>query len=218
VGIFRKEDKSGPGFSDGGSSIDLDDKDAAFIIRCLAGNAEAFSVLVERHQNKMLNIAYRMTSDYQDALDIVQDAFLTAYNSLNKFRGESLFSTWLTGIVINQARNTLRKQRNLKKHQCRPVESSGLSERDCLDTAASHDRLNQFDVLEKKDMDIKIQECISGLEVGFREVLVLREIEDYSYQEIGNMMNLPDGTVRSRLFRAREMLKDCIKKLSGAFI
>lgn len=198
-------------------SFNIDDGDAVFIMRCLAGNADAFGVIVGRHQDKMLNMAYRITSDYQEALDAVQDAFLTAYKNLGKFKGESLFSTWLASIVINHAKNRVRKKGRLKKHECSSIDDPLINEKGSIAIEPADRGPTPLDSLQKNELDMKVQECIGALDEDQRVVIVLREIEEYAYEEIGGMLGLPDGTVRSRLFRARALLKECLKKIMGGF-
>jgi RNA polymerase sigma-70 factor (ECF subfamily) len=215
VGIFVRKSEKELNRTGGGLPFNVDDEDAIFIIRCLAGNREAFGVIVKRHQDKMLNMAYRITSDYQEALDVVQDAFLTAYKNLAKFKGESLFSTWLASIVINHSRNRVRKTGRLKRHECSSIDAPVLNDRGSMAVEPAGRGPTPLDSLIKSDLDKKVQECISALDEDQRVVLVLREIEEYAYDEIGGMLGLPDGTVRSRLFRARALLKECLKKFMG---
>jgi RNA polymerase sigma-70 factor, ECF subfamily len=215
VGIFVRKSEKDHNRAVGRASINVEDDDAIFIIRCLAGSTEAFSVIVKRHQDKMLNMAYRITSDYQEALDVVQDAFLTAYKNLAEFRGESLFSTWLARIVINHSRNRVRKRGRLKRHECSSIDAPVLNDRGSIAIEPAGRGPTPLDSLIKNDLDKKVQECISALDEDQRVVLVLREIEEYTYDEIGGMLSLPDGTVRSRLFRARALLKECLKKFMG---
>ena len=179
------------------------------------GDTDAFRKLVERHQKKMLNIAYRMTGDYEEACEVVQEAFLSAFKASTKFRGDAQFSTWLTSITINHARSRIRQitSRFLRE---------GSSTDDPLDTdtgrvireppsgdASPEERLAQ------KEIQQKVQDCIGSLDTEFREVLVLRDIRGFSYDEIHVILNLPDGTMKSRLFRARESVKNCLKKAFG---
>jgi RNA polymerase sigma-70 factor, ECF subfamily len=192
-----------------------DDEDAAYVLLCQKGNTDAFEVLVERHQKRMLNLAYRMLADYDEACDVVQEAFLSAYRSIRTFRGESKFSTWLYGIVVNHARNRVKQAQSRLRNETRsiddPIEmkdgSISRQVTDCGESAA--------DELEKKEVEKKVQDCIGTLEGEYREVLVLRDIQGFSYEEIGDMLKLPEGTVKSRLFRARAALKDCLVNVLG---
>jgi RNA polymerase sigma-70 factor (ECF subfamily) len=217
VGIFSGESEKIDKRPVSRVSYNVDDGDAVFIMRCLAGNTDAFGVIVTRHQDKMLNMAYRITSDYQEALDAVQDAFLTAYKNLAKFKGESLFSTWLASIVINQAKNRVRKKGRLKRHECSSIDDPLINEKGSIAIEPADRGPTPLDSLQKNELDMKVQECIGALDEDQRVVLVLREIEEYAYEEIGGMLGLPDGTVRSRLFRARALLKECLKKIMGGF-
>lgn len=176
---------------------------------------EAFSVLVERHQKKMLNVAYRMTGDYEEACDCVQEAFLSAYRGIGKFRREARFSTWLYGIVVNQAKNRLRQAKSRRGHESSTDANSHLGETLCGDCTGVPLAESVADQWEKKELEAKVQTCIVGLEHDFREVLVLKDIQDLSYEEITDALHIPVGTVKSRLFRARLALKDCLAKIWG---
>ena len=192
-----------------------DDEDAPCVMRCQSGDADAFEVLVERHQKRMLNIAYRMLGDYEEACDIVQESFLSAYRSIRSFRRQAKFSTWLYGIVVNHSKNRLKQIAGRSRHETQsvdgPVELKNGSvfrqAADCGESAA--------DGLEKREMEKAIQGCIASLESEYREVLVLRDIQGFSYEEIRGMLSLPEGTVKSRLFRARAALKDRLVKVLG---
>ena len=191
------------------------DDDAGFVARCRRGETEAFSVLVRRHQKKMLNIAYRMIGDYDEACDVVQEAFLSAYRAIGKFRGDARFSTWLCGIVLNHSRShmTLRAARSRREAGSLddPVKSKDGS---FLNEPRSQEG-SIVERLEKRELEAKVHECIGLLDGEAREVLVLRDIQGFSYEEIGVMLKLPPGTVKSRLFRARNALKDRLLRVLG---
>ena len=193
----------------------VEDDDAASVARCRRGDPEAFAALVRKHQKRMLNIAYRMTGDYEEACDVVQESFLSAWRAIGKFRGDARFSTWLCGIVLNHARNHL-AQRTLRTRRdgaslddpvnpARGAAAGGIRDPD----ASPEERL------ERREVEARVQECIGRLDGEQREVIVLRDIQGYSYEEIGAMLKMPDGTVRSRLFRARNALKDCLRPIFG---
>ena len=193
----------------------LQDDDNHYVALCQGGDTNAFQVLVERYQKKMLNIAYRITGDYEEACETVQEAFLSAFKAIKKFRGEAAFSTWLTGITMNHARNRLKKIRSHSHHE-------GVSIDDPIETETGqifYDHPSQeepiIEQLEKKELQAKVQECIGTLDDEFREVLVLRDMQEFSYDEIHAILNIPEGTIKSRLFRAREALKNCLKKVIG---
>jgi RNA polymerase sigma-70 factor (ECF subfamily) len=191
-----------------------DDEDARVVLLCQEGDAEAFEILVERHQKRMLNVAYRMLGDYEAACDVVQDAYLAAYRAIRSFRREAAFSTWLHGIVVNHARNRIRQAEGRQRHEARSIDELGLKDgsrqREIPDYGES-----VVERLEKKEIEARVQACILTLESEYREVLILRDIQGFSYEEIGGMLKLADGTVKSRLFRARAALKDCLVKVLG---
>jgi RNA polymerase sigma-70 factor (ECF subfamily) len=191
------------------------DDDNHYVSLCQRGDTNAFQVLVERYQKKMLNTAYRITGDYEEACETVQEAFLSAFKAIKKFRGEAAFSTWLTGITVNHARNRLKKMRSHSHNE-------GVSIDDPIETETGqifYDHPSQeepiIEQLEKKELQAKVQECIGTLDDEFREVLVLRDMQEFSYDEIHAILNIPEGTIKSRLFRARETLKNCLKKVIG---
>jgi RNA polymerase sigma-70 factor, ECF subfamily len=191
------------------------DEDLEYVIRCQNGETDAFEVLVERHQKQMLNIAFRMTGDYNEACDVTQEAFIAAYKSIRKFKAEAKFSTWLYRIVINHSKNRLKQMRHTAK-------SGNISMDDPLE-AKSEKLLNPSLVnganpgtqMEKREREIHVQRCITSLDHEYKEVLVLRDIRGFSYEEIRDILKVPDGTVKSRLSRARNALKDCLAKVIG---
>jgi RNA polymerase sigma-70 factor, ECF subfamily len=189
----------------------LADDDAEFVSRCQRGDIDAFEVLVARHQKKMLNIVYRITGDYDDACEVVQEAFLSAYRAMNKFRGDAKFSTWLTGLTVNHAKNRLRQTQSRSYHEVVSIDDPVETESGQITLDPPSREASAIEQLEQKEVQEKVQECIGGLDRDQREVLVLRDIEEFSYDEIGRILKIPGGTVKSRLSRARGALKDCLK-------
>lgn len=191
------------------------DSDMEVVRHCQEGNVDAFEELVRRYQKKMFNISYRIVGDYNEAAEVVQDAFLSAYRNIKDFKGNSKFSTWLYSIVVNVSRNKLKQLRTRSyREDCSlddPIEtkSGQIHPESVSDNPSAHDKLEQH---EKKQ---KVWECIRLLEADFRETIVLRDIRGFSYDEISDMLNIAIGTVRSRLHRARLTLKDCLKKVIG---
>jgi len=193
----------------------IGDDDAGFVARCQRGETEAFSVLVRRHQKKMLNIAYRMIGDYDEACDVVQEAFLSAYRAIGKFRGDARFSTWLCGIVLNHSRSHLTQKAARLRREAGSLDDPVKSEDGGFLNEPRSQEESVLDRLEKREREAKVQECIGSLDGEQREVLVLRDIQGFSYEEIGAMLKLTEGTVRSRLFRARNALKDRLLRVFG---
>ncbi|MBP1747732.1 MAG: polymerase, sigma-24 subunit, RpoE [Deltaproteobacteria bacterium] len=204
--LSNTEEKGGGGFVD---------EDSQYVALSNGGEPRAFEVLVRRHQKKMFNIAYRMTGNYDDAADIVQEAFLSAYKAIKTFRGEAKFSTWLYGIVVNHARNRVRHTSSKAYHE--PVSLNGdpsaENNRKPIDPVSGDTPV--IDMLIQKEMQEKVQMCINGLDKDQREVLVLRDIQGFSYEEITIMLGLTEGTVKSRLSRARGAIKESFKKVFG---
>jgi RNA polymerase sigma-70 factor (ECF subfamily) len=191
------------------------DDDAGFVARCRQGDTEAFTQLVRRHQKKMLNVAYRMIGDYDEACDVVQEAFLSAFRAIKKFRGEARFSSWLCGIVLNHSRTHLKQKSTRSRREGASLDDPIQSENRNISSVPWSQEESVVERIEKRELESKVQECIGSLDGDQREVLVLRDIQGFSYEEIGLTLNLPQGTVRSRLFRARNELKESLLKKLG---
>jgi RNA polymerase sigma-70 factor (ECF subfamily) len=192
------------------------DQDLPLVVAAQAGDLQAFERLILRHQKRMLNIACRITNDQDDAIEVVQDAFVSAFRNLKGFRRDARFSTWLTSITMNLSRNR-RKQMQIRQARV-PVsldEPIRTDDGDLLPDPPSKDP-SGLDLLEKRDVSGKVRDCISALDPGFREVIVLRDMQDLAYEEIGEVLKIAIGTVKSRLFRARDAVKECLKKALGA--
>lgn len=181
--------------------------DAELVTRCRSGDEGAFSMLVERYQNRAFRTAFGMLRDREDALEVAQDAFVRAYRSLATFRGEAEFSTWLHRIVTNLARNRIRYRRR-RRHDWKvsidaDPESGGYSAvpeiADLADDPAER--------VATRDMTVYVQNAMKDLPAVMREVLCLRDIEGLSYAEIAVLSGCEIGTVKSRIFRAREALR-----------
>ncbi len=201
--------------SNDGTIRSMADEDEVLVRSTQKGDLRAFEALVEKYQKKMLNLAYRLLGDYEEAADAVQEAFLSAFRAIRKFRGEAKFSSWLYGIVLNQVRNRLKQIASRERHHALSLDDPPAAGSGRLDPDPPSLEASVLVQLEKKEIEKKVQECISQLDEGYREVLVLRDILGHSYEEIQQTLKLPDGTVKSRLFRARESVKNCLKKGFG---
>ncbi|MFA5073740.1 MAG: sigma-70 family RNA polymerase sigma factor [Nitrospirota bacterium] len=191
------------------------DPDRALVAQAQTGDLGAFETLVARHQKQMLNIACRLIGDYDDACEVTQDAFVSAYKHIKTFRSQAKFSTWLTSITLNLSRNRLKQLKSRQSHT--PVSLDDPIKTDngqmVMDPASKEP--NVLDQLVKRDVRNQVQQCIKKLGPEFREVIVLRDMQEISYEEIGSLLKMPQGTVKSRLFRAREMVKNCLKSALG---
>ena len=191
------------------------DEDIEFVLACQKGDTEAFDVLVERHQKKMLNIAYRMMGDYDESCDVTQEAFLAAYKSIKKFKAEAKFSTWLYRIVVNYSKNRLKQLRSKARREFVSIDDSGEIKVEGILYQSSVNDANPGAQMERREREEQVQKCITSLDEEYREVLVLRDIQGFSYEEIMDILKIPDGTVKSRLSRARNALKDCLVRVIG---
>ncbi|RQW85080.1 MAG: sigma-70 family RNA polymerase sigma factor [Geobacter sp.] len=196
----------------------LPDEDAELVASCRAGDLSAFETLVKKHQTRMFTLAFRVLGNQEDAGEVVQDAFVSAYRGLGKFRGDAAFTTWLTTITVNLARNRLQQMVSRRSREvCSlddPIPGCGECNKANDPPSAGPSAL---ELLEREEIRQRVQGCINGLEPGFREALVLRDVEEYSYGEIGTMLSLAEGTVKSRIARAREAIRACLKRVVGEF-
>lgn len=191
------------------------DEDAEIVSFCKKGNVDAFEELVRKHQKKMLNIAFRMIGNYEDACEIVQDAFVSAYKAIRHFEEKARFSTWLYTIVVNLSRNRLNQLKIKNSREAFSMDDPILTDSGELAVELASSEPSVLERLEKRNVQQKVQECINALDNEFKEVIILRDMQGFSYDEISDMLKMPGGTVKSRLFRAREMLRDCLKRVMG---
>ena len=191
------------------------DEDALLVLSCLKGDPAAFEPLVLKYQKRMFNIALRITGDYEDAGEVTQEAFLSAYRNIEGFRGDAGLATWLTSITVNLAKNRLKQTRGRRRHESYSLDDPIPGNAGCMAVDPPSDSPSVLEEMEKKDIRRKVQECIKALDDDFREVLILRDMQDFSYGEIGTILKLAIGTVKSRISRARESVRDCLKMKLG---
>lgn len=177
------------------------------VTRSQQGDLDAFEDLVARYERKVYTIAYRFMGNHEDASDLAQEAFLKAYQSINKFRGDSSFATWISRIVVNVCKDELRKnKRNLQISLDEQVWlEEGTVEKQVKDTRPTPEQ-----IYEQNELKDYLQSLISGLTPEYRMVIVLRDIQGYSYEEIAQILDCSLGTVKSRLNRARKLLREKI--------
>jgi RNA polymerase sigma-70 factor (ECF subfamily) len=188
------------------------DNDTALVSSAQKGDLDAFELLVARYQKRMLNVSFRLIGDYDDACEVVQDAFLSAYRNIKTFRGDAKFTTWLTTITLNLSKNRLKQITSRQGHAAYSLDDPIRTDDGEMTRDPPSKEPSALERMETRDIQIKVQDCIKALEPDFREVLVLRDLQDFSYEEIGGMLKVRDGTVKSRLSRARELVKECLKK------
>ncbi len=182
------------------------DADAALIARVKAGDVKAFEMLVVKYQRRIERLIGRMVRDVDLVPDIAQETFIRAYRAIPQFRGDSAFYTWLYRIDVNTAKNALME---LKRDPL-VLESARGARDDDDETSRVENELSDGEtpeaVLASKQIASAVNFAIEALSDDLRQAITLREIEGLSYEEIAELMNCPIGTVRSRIFRAREAI------------
>jgi RNA polymerase sigma-70 factor, ECF subfamily len=191
------------------------DEDASLVASWRRGELSSFEALVRKYQKRMLNIAFRITDDYEDACEVTQDAFVAAYKGIDSFRGEARFSTWLTSITLNLSRNRYQQTQAKRRKEVLSNDSPSGGENSALTPERPSPGPSALEQLERRVVHERLLQCIKALSVEFREAIVLRDLQDYSYGDICSILNIREGTVKSRLFRARDMVKDCLKRGLG---
>lgn len=183
--------------------------DTAIIERVQAGDIQAFNLLVTKYQHKLIKVISRYVPDPDEAADVAQEAFIKAYRAVGNFRGDSQFYTWLYRIGINTAKNHLvSRGRRPPSSDIDAQEAEQYSGAIGLKEYATPEQLMAKDQLEQVIVD-----TIESLPEELRSAITLRELESLSYEEIAEVMDCPIGTVRSRIFRAREAIDKQIKPL-----
>ena len=173
--------------------------DRELVTRCQAGNDVAFDELVRRHQARAFNVAWQLLRNREDATEVAQDAFVRIYRTLAGFRGECEFTTWLHQIVVNLAHNKHRWWRRRGRQETDPLDD---------DRQLAAPTVPPDAAAEQREFGRTLSARIAALPVPFREVLVLRNVEDLSYEEIAVVLKCEVGTVKSRIARAREALRE----------
>lgn len=197
----------------------MEDGESAWVERARQGDRRAFDRLVERHVAAVWGVAWRIVRHREDAEDVVQETFLTAFRSLPEFRGDASFSTWLHQIARSRALNHLERAAERLRRASRPLESprpDGDGERIAPDVErAASDRgpsaASPLRALESKELLRRLAECFEKLPPAWKAVVALRDAESLSYEGIAEAVGIELGTVRSRLARARLALKDCVQ-------
>ena len=183
--------------------------DQQLVARVQQGEKAAFDLLVLRYQSRIINLVSRFVRNPSDALDVTQEAFLKAYRAMPSFRGDSAFYTWLYRIAVNTAKNWLAIQsRRSADSEMDYEEIERIEGNSALREYATPERL-----LLKDEIQATVISAIEELPEDLRLAIMLREVEGLSYEEIASVMDCPIGTVRSRIFRAREAIDKQLKPL-----
>lgn len=186
----------------------LDDR--SLVERILGGERDLFTVLMSRYERRIINYVYRITHRYEEAHDLAQEIFVKVYLALDRYDSKYQFSTWLFRIAQNSAIDALRKKSIIEVPLSRPTddEPSG-KEREFADGGVS-----PYRALKNKQLSAAIDEAVRQLPADYRELIQLRHFAELSYEEIASMKKLPLGTVKNKLFRARNLLKEAL----GSFV
>jgi len=171
------------------------------------GKIEAFEKLLKRYQKKVYNTTYRMTGNSDEASDLAQETFLRVYKKIYTFKEKASFSTWLFRITTNLCRDHLRRKK--REPGQISLEETGILNKNMEDSPKN----NPEQSILRAEINSNIQTVIKNLPQLYREVIILREFQDFSYEEIASILNISTGTVKSRLSRAREKLRHNIKHL-----
>ena len=185
--------------------------DKELVKRAQKGDKVAFDALVTKYHLKVVNLVIRFVKDADDAQDVAQEAFIKAYRGLKNFRGDSAFYTWLYRIAINSAKNYL-----VSQNRKTPAFAVDVDDAENMESATN---LKEYDTPEGNMLTSEIEEtvykAIKELPEDLKTAITLRELEGMTYDEIANVMECPIGTVRSRIFRAREAIDKHLKPLLG---
>jgi len=174
------------------------DLEFEIIKRCQQGDRVAFNELVHRHERKVFNICFRILGNREEAEDVAQDVFVTVFRAIKSFRGDSAFSTWVYRVAVNNCKNRLKylRRRGYFKTEVKHQREYSDEREDLPEEAMNRTELNS-----------EIQTAIEGLDEEYREVIVLRDVQGFSYEEISGILQLKEGTVKSRIHRARMELQ-----------
>lgn len=172
---------------------------------CRKGDAEAFSRLVSLHEGMVYGLAIRLLGDAEEAKDLAQDVFLQVYRTLHRFEGRSSLKTWIYRIVVNHSRNRQRWWRRRRRDRACGLDD--ISAQDELKLTERSPGQSPYEALARGEKARRMQKALSALSFDHRAILLLREVEELSCEEIATALSVPEGTVKSRLSRAREALR-----------
>jgi len=181
----------------------LDDR--TLVARILEGDRDRFTQLMSRYEKRVINYVYRITHRYEDAHDLTQEIFVKVYLALDRYDPKYQFSTWLFRIAQNSAIDALRKKSVAEVPLVHQTDEEGPREREFADVGVS-----PYRALKNKQLSAAIDKAVEKLPPDYRELIQLRHFAELSYEEIASMKKLPIGTVKNKLFRARNLLKEAL--------
>lgn len=186
----------------------MSDSEKLLLERSKSGDIEAFERLIENYQKKVFNIALRMVGNYDDASDLAQEVFIRVYRSIKNFKEQSSFSTWIYRITTNVCLDELRKRKNknvVSLDEDIKFDDSGIKRQ------VEDDKPIPEAIVERDEVRKVVSDAINSLSDEHRTAIILRDIQGFSYDEISKITNCPEGTVKSRINRARQALKEILK-------
>lgn len=190
---------------------DSSEGDAELIRAFQAGNKKGFDRLVIKHKDRVFNLCYRFLGDYEEANDSAQETFIKVYGSLKKFRMESKFVTWVYRIAVNTCKNKLKSLEYKKKKRTVRLDNPGVQEMHDSSLEFQEQSLSPLNGLERKERNVLIQNAINRLPDEQKAVVVLRDMEGLSYEDISKITGINLGTVKSRIARARLVLRERLR-------
>lgn len=174
------------------------------------GDAEAFERIVLFYQEKVFNLAYRLLGHREEAEDLTQEVFINVFRHIAEFRGESQFSTWIYQVTMNHCRNRLKYLRRRYHHATESLDDPVSTEEGEMGKELADEGEMPEDMLYRRQVQELVQIALGRLRQEYREAVVLRDIQNLSYQEISEILGVPEGTIKSRLHRARWELKEIL--------
>jgi len=181
---------------------------------CKAGDPRAFAEMVLQSQKKVFNIAYRMLGNSEEAKDVAQEVFVSVFNSIKDLREEIKFDSWLTQITLNHCRNRRKYLKRRHYFNSDSLDDPAETEDGDVPRAIYDPSDNPETLYEKKMIQELVQRGLQKLKEDQRELLVLRDLQGFSYEEMGELLGLPEGTIKSKLHRARMDLKQVLEKFA----
>jgi len=193
----------------------FDANEQRFLARLQKRDERAFVELVQLYQARVYKLVYRMLGRRDEAEDMAQEVFVQVFKAVGSFRGDSKLSTWIYRIAVNLCKNRI-KYLGRRKTEARDDDDAPDREREDGAPGVTSAAVHRPDhMVEGYQLEQIVHECITEMDPDFREILVLRDVEDLSYEELAAITGLPDGTVKSRLHRARAMLKAAVEQKLG---
>ena len=186
------------------------DADAVDVARYQAGSPDAFESLVRRHEREAYQVCYRMLGDRDDAMDAVQETFLRVYRGLARFRGDAAFRTWLVGIALNVCRNRLASAAEKQRRVTSSITQEDPENGEVADVDLKDHTPDPEASAMGHELRAALEKALARLAPDHREILVLREIHEMEYEEVAQALSCPVGTVKSRLCRARQALREAL--------